>query len=166
VSVQEGTWCNGTQVQYACSSNPGVAAQGANPWDTALVTQWNSVVGCVLNLLYQPQSLIDDVDIVIWGESAGEPNLVNTSDSNYQEGHPSEGLVQVIQSTFDAYRDPYLSNSIFDPAANIYAGMNSALANYGSIANIPGVLSVLSGGHYGGYDAYTCGGGTPGRTLV
>ncbi len=126
---------------YACGSDPG---SGDN------VTRWNNVVGCVLGMLGLPASgdLIHDVDIVILGESSGDPNAINLWDENAQEGHPSTGLVQVIQPTFDAYHSGSLANDIWDPAANIFAGMNYGINRYGSIPQIPGVASVNSGGPY------------------
>jgi SLT domain-containing protein len=36
-------------------------------------------------------------------ESGGSETIVNTTDSNAQAGHPSIGLLQYIQSTFDAW---------------------------------------------------------------
>ena len=60
-------------------------------------------------------------------------------------------MVQVIQPTFDAYHSPVLSTDIFDPAANIYAGMAYAIRRYGSIANAPGVVSVKKGRGCVGY---------------
>ncbi|MDI5969004.1 transglycosylase SLT domain-containing protein [Streptomyces sp. SL13] len=129
---------------YACSSTPGSGDA---------VTQWNPVVSCVLGMLGQPASteLINDVDIVILHESSGDPNAVNNWDENAQEGHPSTGLVQVIQPTFDAYKSADLADNLFDPAANIFAGMNYAINRYGSIQNIPGVVAVNNGGTYVGY---------------
>ncbi len=129
---------------YACGSDPGA---GDN------VTRWNNVVTCVLGMLGQPASgeLINDVDIVILHESSGDPNAVNNWDSNAQAGHPSTGLVQVIQPTFDAYRSGDLADNLYDPAANIFAGMNYAINRYGSIQNIPGVVAVNNGGTYVGY---------------
>ncbi len=130
--------------KYACDSTPG---------DGTEVTRWNNVVSCVLGMLGQPadSELINDVDIVIQGESSGDPNAINNWDQNAQNGTPSTGLVQVIQPTFDAYKSASLDDDIWDPAANIYAGMNYAINRYGSIQNIPGVVSVNNGGGYVGY---------------
>jgi Transglycosylase SLT domain len=130
--------------RYACDSTPGSGDE---------VTRWNNVVTCVLGMLGQPASgeLINDVDIVIRGESSGDPNAINNWDQNAQEGHPSTGLVQVIQPTFDAYKSGQLEDNIWDPAANIFAGMNYGINRYGSIQNIPGVVSVNNGGGYVGY---------------
>lgn len=129
---------------FACASDPGSGDD---------VTRWNDVVSCVLGLLGQPTSdeLINDVDIVIQYESAGDPNAINDWDSNAQAGTPSTGLVQVIQPTFDAYKSSDLADDIWDPAANIFAGMNYGIDRYGSIQQIPGVASVNSGGPYEPY---------------
>ncbi len=126
---------------------------GSDPGDGTAVTRWNNVVTCVLGMLGQPASgeIINDVDIVINGESSGDPNAINLWDQNAQNGTPSTGLVQVIQPTFDAYKSGNLDDNIWDPAANIFAGMNYAINRYGSIQNIPGVVSVNNGGGYVGY---------------
>jgi hypothetical protein len=117
------------------------------------VTRWNPVVSCVLKKLGAfSTDNVKAVDIVIANESSGDPTAVNGTDSNAQAGHPSEGLVQTIQSTFDGYRCSGLPDDIFDPAANICAGMNYGIHNYGSIANIPGVVAVRNGRRYVGYD--------------
>lgn len=124
----------------------------ADPSGTS-VTRWNPVVLCVLGMLGAAQSAsnVSDVDTVIKYESSGDPNAVNLWDSNAQAGHPSKGLVQVIQPTFDYYRSPSLPANLYDPAANIYAGMHYAISTYGSIHNIPGLVSLRNGGGYQGY---------------
>jgi SLT domain-containing protein len=66
-------------------------------------------------------------------ESGGDPNAVNTWDSNAASGQASRGLMQVIPSTFAAYRDPSLSNNIFDPLANMVAATNYTQSRYGSL---------------------------------
>src|SRR5699024_2864802 len=43
---------------------------------------------------------------VIQRESNGNPYAVNNWDSNAKAGHPSMGLVQTIQPTFDSYAFP------------------------------------------------------------
>jgi hypothetical protein len=117
------------------------------------VTRWNPVVRCVLGMLGVAQSgpNVADVDTVIGYESSGDPDAVNNWDSNAQAGHPSKGLVQVIQPTFDYYRSRTLPTNLYDPAANVYAGMHYAISTYGSIHNIPGLVSLRNGGRYKGY---------------
>jgi hypothetical protein len=117
------------------------------------VTRWRAVVVCVLGLLGQPQTpaLVDDVLTIIRGESGGDPVATNTWDSNAKAGDPSRGLMQVIGTTFDSYHDPALLDNVYDPAANIYAGLAYGIARYGSVQNIPGVKSVAAGGPYRPY---------------
>nr|WP_250634884.1 transglycosylase SLT domain-containing protein [Bacillus subtilis] len=43
-------------------------------------------------------------------ESGGNPNVVNRWDSNWKAGHPSQGLMQFIPSTFNANKEPGYGN--------------------------------------------------------
>ncbi|WP_443094820.1 tape measure protein [Rothia koreensis] len=78
-------------------------------------------------------------------ESSGNPRAVqgNIGDINNVTGDLAEGLVQVIGSTFAAYRDRGLPDDRFDPLANLVAGMNYAKATYGA----QGMLGVIGHGH-------------------
>jgi hypothetical protein len=109
------------------------------------VTQWTSDVLEVLKMLGQPSSDLSVVLRQMMTESGGNPNAINLTDSNAAAGDPSRGLMQTIMTTFEAYRDPSLPNDIYNPLANIYAGLNYAIHRYGS-----GWTSVLGQGH--GYD--------------
>ena len=135
----------------------GAARCNAVPVDAngTAVTRWNPLVKCILAVLSQPQAPgnVADVDTMIRYESSGDPNAINRYDINWQEGHPSEGLIQVIRPTFDAWRSPLLANNLLNPAANLYAGLNYAIHRYGSIHNIPGLVSLRGGGPYKGYIA-------------
>lgn len=71
-------------------------------------------------------------------ESSGNPNAINLWDSNAAAGHPSIGLLQVIQPTFTAYHVAGTSTNIYDPVANITAACNYAYHVYGSIDNVNG----------------------------
>ena len=74
-------------------------------------------------------------------ESGGNPRAINNWDSNAAAGIPSKGLMQVIDPTFAAHRDPALSPDIWDPMANVAASMRYAMSRYGSLAaayNRPG----------------------------
>jgi hypothetical protein len=129
-----------------CSSSPG-------PGDS--VTRWEPVIVCVLQMLAQPTNadVVHAVDVLIAHESSGDPTIVNLWDSNAMAGHPSKGLTQTIPSTFATHRSPLLLDDIFDPAANIYAGLHYGITRYGSITDIPGIRNVLNGGGYVGYAA-------------
>ncbi|MGY0487387.1 transglycosylase SLT domain-containing protein [Streptomyces sp. WG-D5] len=72
----------------------------------------------------------------IMRESGGDPNAVNGTDINAQNGTPSKGLLQVIQPTFDAYHVDGTANNLTDPVANIVAAANYAADKYGSIDNV------------------------------
>jgi len=122
-----------------CPSAPG-------PGDA--VTRWLPVVTCVLGLAHEPASMAPDVLLVILHESGGNPNAINKWDINAKRGDPSRGLMQVIGTVFERYRNHAMPDNIYDPAANVYAGVAYAIAVYGSVSKIPGVKSVAAGHGY------------------
>ncbi|GAB2559053.1 transglycosylase SLT domain-containing protein [Nocardia heshunensis] len=68
---------------------------------------------------------------LITRESGGDPDSVNTSDSNARAGHPSQGLTQTIPGTFLANLPPGASLAdITNPKANIIASMNYVMHEY------------------------------------
>ncbi|MFF2094868.1 phage tail tape measure protein [Streptomyces sp. NPDC058202] len=95
------------------------------------VGQWAGAVQTVLGLLGAPASAQSAVLKRISIESGGNPNAINLWDSNAKAGHPSQGLMQTIPSTFAAYAGPFKGRGITDPLANIYAGVNYAMHRYG-----------------------------------
>lgn len=127
-----------------CNSTP-PSARGTS------VTRWHPVELCVLAVLRQSSASLSDVDLMIRWESSGDANAINLWDLNAKAGHPSKGLIQVIQPTFNRFRSLQLSADLFNPAANLYAGLNYAIYTYGSIHNIPGLVSLRNGGGYKGY---------------
>ena len=66
-------------------------------------------------------------------ESGGNKRAINNWDSNAKRGTPSKGLMQVIQPTFNAYRDSRAPNDIWDPLANMLASIHYTKARYGSL---------------------------------
>jgi len=90
------------------------------------------------------------INLIIEHESSGNPHAENDTDSNAAAGHPSKGLMQTIDSTFDAHALPGHTD-IWNPVDNIIAGVRYAIARYGSIDNVPGVRAVHAGGSYVGY---------------
>ena len=120
------------------------------------ISRWNPVTRCVLSTLGQsigsaPAGNLADVNIIILYESSGDQFAINKWDRNFLAGHPSEGLVQVIRPTFDQFRSMELANDLYDPAANLYAGLNYAVNTYGSIHNVPGLVSLRAHGPYVGF---------------
>lgn len=87
---------------------------------------------------------------IILHESRGNPKAVNNWDTNAAQGTPSMGLMQTIEPTFKSYALPGHRN-ILDPVDNIIAATRCAIDKYGSVANVPGVEGIRSGGNYSGY---------------
>jgi SLT domain-containing protein/cell wall-associated NlpC family hydrolase len=83
-------------------------------------------------------------------ESGGNPHAQNNWDSNAKAGHPSKGIMQTIDSTFNAYSLAGHKN-IWNPVDNIIAGVRYADSRYGSLAKVPGIKSMANGGSYKGY---------------
>ncbi|MEU3281767.1 phage tail tape measure protein [Streptomyces antibioticus] len=92
---------------------------------------WAPLVSQVLAMLGAPGSALQPVLKRIQMESGGNPMAINLWDSNAKAGDPSRGLMQTIGSTFNAYAGPFKSRGIYDPLANIYAGVNYAMHRYG-----------------------------------
>lgn len=86
---------------------------------------------------------------VIARESNGDPTVVNNWDPNAKAGHPSKGLVQTIQPTFDAYKFPGHSN-ILNGYDDLLAGIHYMKAKYGSgpsaFARVSGPEGYENGG--------------------
>ncbi|MFB7707879.1 peptidoglycan DD-metalloendopeptidase family protein [Streptomyces sp. NPDC056105] len=104
------------------------------------VQRWRGVVQQVLGQLHESTSLTNTVLRRMNQESGGNPRAVNKWDSNWKAGHPSVGLMQVIEGTFRRYAGKYRSTGPFmygvsiDPTANLYASGKYARANYGSLS--------------------------------
>lgn len=97
-----------------------------------------------------PASWANDLGIIAMHESGGNPNAINNWDINAQEGHPSQGIMQTIPSTFAAYMVPGHGN-ILNPIDNIAAAIGYIKSRYGSVFNVPGIVSMANGGPYEGY---------------
>ena len=97
--------------------------------------------------------------IIEENESSGNPNAINDYDLNahgatQSDGYPqdcSRGLMQCIPPTFAAYHVSETPNEIYNPVANVAAAIHYIIATYGSIDNVPGIVSLRNGGSYQGY---------------
>jgi hypothetical protein len=104
------------------------------------VEQWRPVVLQALREVGQPVGLAQSTLRRMQQESGGNPTIVNKWDSNWQAGHPSVGLMQVIRGTFQHYagkyrgKGPFLYGVSVNPMANIYSSMKYALGAYGSLS--------------------------------
>jgi hypothetical protein len=94
------------------------------------------------------------LETIVMHESGGNPDAINLNDSNAAAGHPSQGLMQTIPSTFNAFKLPGY-DGITNPVSNAIAGIRYILATYGSVSNVPGIKAMASGGNYIGYAAGT-----------
>lgn len=97
------------------------------------VQRWAPLVMQVLRMLGQSAGLLPNVLRRMNQESGGNPRAINNWDSNAAKGTPSMGLMQTIGPTFNAYAGPFRGRGIWDPLANIYAGLNYAVNRYGSL---------------------------------
>jgi Transglycosylase SLT domain len=88
--------------------------------------------------------------IVVKHESGGNPHAYNGWDINAAQGHPSEGIAQVIGPTFHAYK-LHGYGDVWNPVDNMVAAFRYAISRYGSMNKIPGVVAVRQGGSYIGY---------------
>ncbi|MFD6490676.1 peptidoglycan DD-metalloendopeptidase family protein [Streptomyces sp. NPDC060188] len=130
------------------------------------VARWRGVVEQALGQVHQSLSLANTTLRRMNQESGGNPTAVNRNDINWQNGHPSVGLMQVIRGTFQHYAGKYRKTGPFmygvstNPMANVYASMKYALANYGSLSRaynrpggyaLGGIVRFNRGGAGGGY---------------
>ncbi|NMO92037.1 transglycosylase SLT domain-containing protein [Actinomycetospora sp. TBRC 11914] len=110
----------------------------------------NGQIAKALGLMGLPQKLAPGVKQIIMRESTGNADAVNGWDSNAAAGTPSKGLMQLIDTTFRNAVLPSLADKgIFDPVANITAGVRTMIANHGIGAVEDGGLTNSSGGYVG-----------------
>lgn len=120
-----------SRARNAAASSAAAPLQGVNTSLGANVTRWSADVSKALAMEGLPQSLMNQVLFQISTESSGNPTAINLWDSNAKAGHPSQGLLQTIPSTFKSFHWPGTSSNIDDPLANIAAAINYARHKYG-----------------------------------
>lgn len=117
----------------------------------SVASRWSGVASNALRMLGLPLTWLTPLLRLIQRESGGNPNAINRTDSNARRGDPSRGLMQTIGATFNAYRHPSLSKNIYDPLANIVAGLRYIQARYGSIFNVQQAVGATPRGYaFGG----------------
>jgi TP901 family phage tail tape measure protein len=112
-----------------------IAAMGAfsGPAPHGALAAW---IRAAEGLTGTPSSWTGPLNVLIHRESGGNPRAINLTDSNAKAGHPSKGLMQTIPSTFEHYRLHSLPDDIYNPVANIVAGIRYIKSRYGSIFNV------------------------------
>ncbi|MCA1191612.1 transglycosylase SLT domain-containing protein [Saccharopolyspora sp. 6V] len=145
----------GNNVAHAMGEMIRQAAEGVAQWSvqnimpmgvSGDVESWRPTVLRALAMTGQPASLADLVLMQMRTESGGNPRAINLWDSNAAKGTPSKGLMQVIDPTFAANRDPSLPNDVWDPLANIVASIRYAIGRYGSLQGAYRGVGYDSGG--------------------
>jgi len=111
------------------------------------VTSW---LLSAMGLTGVPMNWLGALASIAMHESGGNPSAINLTDSNAQAGHPSQGLMQTIPSTFAAYMVAGHGN-ILNPIDNAAAAINYIKSRYGSVLNVPGIASMMAGKAYVGY---------------
>lgn len=118
---------------FVASKLPGRSSDGAYHGEVGGgVEQWRGMVVSVLKSKGFSEDLADTVLRRMNQESGGNPGALNDWDSNAAAGTPSKGLMQVIDPTFQSYKDPGYDD-VWDPEANLRASLNYAVARYGSV---------------------------------
>lgn len=90
---------------------------------------------------------------VIARESNGNPKAINNWDSNARAGHPSKGLVQTIDSTFNAYKFKG-HDQIYNGFDDLLAGINYMKHIYGKGASAFSRVSGPEGYAIGGISRF------------
>jgi SLT domain-containing protein len=115
------------------------------------VTDW---IKQAMKLTGVSDSWLPALQTIAMHESGGDPNNINTYDSNAIAGHPSQGLMQTIPSTFSENMIAG-HNNILNPIDNTVAAINYIKKRYGDVNNVPGIRALARGGSYIGYQKGT-----------
>lgn len=100
-------------------------------------TQWADLASQALARMGYGDEHLDAMLQQIQIESTGDPNAVNDWDSNALAGHPSGGLLQVIEPTYRDVRNKYpeafegLPDDRFHPLTNLVAGVGAVKRDWG-----------------------------------
>ncbi|MEY8001210.1 transglycosylase SLT domain-containing protein [Clostridium sp. Mt-5] len=121
------------------SSAGGAASGNVSNWLTA-----------AMMITGTPMGYLPFLENIAMNESTGNPLAINLWDSNAKAGHPSKGLMQMIDSTFSAHALPGMDD-IYNPIDNAVSAIRYMISQYGSIENVPGIRSQMNGGGYVGY---------------
>lgn len=133
-------WGNGKSSDATLEGGEGAGSKAAAAWRPQIEEALR------LNGITPTEAMVQKWITQIGWESSGNPNAVqgNIGDINNKTGDLAKGLVQVIGSTFRAYHVDGTPNNVFDPVANLAAGINYARHRYG-----PGMGYIGRGAKHG-----------------
>ncbi len=145
-------WVRGADQELPEEPNPNSYGPPGGPGKVGRgVEQWRAIALEALALAGQSPMWINDLLKQMMHESGGNPRAINLTDSNAARGTPSKGLMQTIDSTFNAYAGHLRSRGVWDPLANIFAAINYTVSRYGSLGawRARGFKGYASGGIVG-----------------
>lgn len=122
---------NGTFVDPLIYLNGSSSSTSASGGLTSWITQALAATG-----QYNATNLSNTIALA-QGESGGNPFAINLWDSNAAAGHPSKGLMQMIDSTFSAYAMEGHTD-IWNPVDNAIASIRYQMDRYGYLRGTPG----------------------------
>lgn len=131
------------------SVTPGSAVPSGSNQSTSVSGNEAQWIQAAEHLTGLDNSFTSGLANMIQHESGGNPAAVNNYDSNAKAGHPSQGLMQTIPSTFAAYALPG-HGQILNPIDNLVAAIRYAQSRYGN-------QMIKSGGNHdanGNYIGY------------
>jgi TP901 family phage tail tape measure protein len=140
----------GAAISAAASKVTGAASGATSAVGVNVPGNLASWIASAMQLAGAPANWAGALGTIAMAESGGNPSAINLTDSNAAAGTPSQGIMQTIPATFAAYMLPGHGN-ILNPIDNIIAGIRYIMSRYGSVFNVPGIVSVASGGGYVGY---------------
>lgn len=127
-----------------------IAGLGNFKGGAAAPAQVQSWIMAAMQATGTPSVWLNALTSLAMHESGGNPRAINLWDSNAKAGHPSKGLMQTIDSTFNAYKMNGL-NDIWNPIHNAVAAIRYMIVRYKSIGNVPGIANMAQGKGYVGY---------------
>jgi hypothetical protein len=134
-------------IEYERENGP---LEFGRPYEAGNERTLDGQIAKALGLMGLPQRLAPGVKKIIMRESTGNADAVNDWDSNASAGTPSKGLMQLIDTTFRNAVLPELADrGIFDPVANITAGVRTMVANHSIDDVLAGGLRNSSGNYIG-----------------
>jgi SLT domain-containing protein len=138
-----------------------IGALSGGPPSAGVPGSVNSWLAQAMALAGVPATWLGMLQRQVMRESNGNPHAINLWDSNARAGHPSKGLLQTIDSTFNAYAIAG-HGDIWNPVDNATAAIRYMIAAYGGgdPARALQVMIARGGGGYrrGGIIGFATGG--------